>query len=262
MDAFGPGIAVTFELDLAGKAVLITGGSRGIGAASVRALHGAGASVFFTFAQAENAAAVLATELGSRVAYARCDLADHAGLPALVDACAGKFGRLDVLVNNAAICEVNPFTGDDYAAWRRGWARTFAVNVFGCADLAWLAIRRMRAQGEGRIINIASRAAFRGELEYPDYGASKAALINLTKSIARACARDGITAIAIAPGFVETEMAAYDLDRRRNDIVNETPLGRIGTAEEVAGFIAFLASPRAAFANGATIDLNGASYVR
>jgi NAD(P)-dependent dehydrogenase (short-subunit alcohol dehydrogenase family) len=120
----------------------------------------------------------------------------------------------------------------------------------------------MRKHGGGRIINVASRAAHRGELEFADYGASKAALVNLTKSIARSCARDGITAIAVAPGFVDTEMAATDLARDGERIVGEIPLRRVGTAGEIAAFIAFLASPVAGYANGATIDLNGASYVR
>lgn len=99
-------------------------------------------------------------------------------------------------------------------------------------------------------------------MTFPDYGASKAALVNLTKSIARSCAPHGVTAIAVAPGFIETEMAGSELARDREKIVGEIPLGRIGTAEEIAEFIAFLASPAAAYANGAILDLNGGSYVR
>ena len=248
--------------DLAGQVALVTGGSRGIGAAAVRALHAAGASVFFSYLSGESESKALVRELGERVACARCDVGDHDALPGLVDACVAAFGGLDVLINNAAVFARNPFDGEDYAAWRAGWERTFAVNTFGCADLAWLAMRHMRSRGGGRIINVASRAAHRGELEFADYGASKAALINLTKSIARSCAGAGITAIAVAPGFVETDMAAYDLRHDRGKIVGEVPLGRIGTADEIAAFIAFAASPIAAYANGATIDLNGASYVR
>jgi 3-oxoacyl-[acyl-carrier protein] reductase len=248
--------------DLTGRSALVTGGSRGIGAATVRALHAAGASVFFTYLTGETQAQALASELGARAACARCDVSEGDGLPEIVDSTVAKFGRLDVLVNNAAIFSRNAFDGDDFAHWRAGWRRTFDVNLFGAADLCWLAMRRMRAQRSGRIINVASRAAHRGELEFADYGASKAALVNLTKSIARACGRDGITAIAVAPGFVETDMAAYDMERRGAEIVGEVPIGRIGSPEEVAAFIAFLASPVAAYANGATIDLNGASYVR
>lgn len=253
---------MTSSVDLTGRVVLITGGSRGIGAAAVRALHAAGASVFFTYLSGAEESAALCAALGPRVVSALCDVGDHDALPALVDACVRAFGGLDVLINNAAVFDLNPFDGDDYRAWRAGWERTFAINVFGCANLAWLAMRQMRKQGGGRIINVASRAAHRGELEFADYGASKAALVNLTKSIARSCARDGITAVAVAPGFVDTEMAAVDLARDGERIVGEIPLRRVGTADEIAAFIAFLASPVAEYANGATIDLNGASYVR
>jgi 3-oxoacyl-[acyl-carrier protein] reductase len=247
---------------LDGRVALITGGSRGIGAATVRAMHAAGACVFFTYVSGEAASRALAQELGERVRYAQCDVGEHARLPEIVEACVDRFGGLHVLINNAAVFDHNPFDGSDYDAWRAGWERTFAVNLFACADLAWLAMRHMRGHGGGRIINVASRAAHRGEIEFPDYGSSKAALINLTKSIARSCAHDGISAIAVAPGFIETDMAAYDLERRRAEVVAEIPLGRIGTADEVAAFVAFLASPVAEYANGATIDLNGASYVR
>ncbi len=255
--------------------VLVTGGSRGIGAAIVRALHAAGHSVLFTYVERREQAEALASELGSgagagaeRIGFVRCDLADHAALPRLVEQCTERFGGLDVLVNNAAIYEENPFEGNDYARWRAGWERTFAVNLFGAADLAWLAMRVMRTQlpGErgvrGRIINIASRAAHRGELSYADYGASKAALVNLTKSIARACARDGIVAYAVAPGFIATEMAEEELRRHDGAIEAEIPSGRVGTPEEVASIVAFLASGLADYATGTTIDVNGASYVR
>lgn len=253
---------MSLSADLTGRTALVTGGSRGIGAATVRALHAAGASVFFTYLTGEEQAQKLAAGLGARAACARCDLGQPDALPDVVEATVAKFGRLDVLVNNAAIFSRNAFDGADFEHWRRGWRHTFDVNLFGAADLCWLAMRHMRAQRSGRIINVASRAAHRGELEFADYGASKAALVNLTKSIARSCGGDGITAIAVAPGFVETDMAAYDMERRGAEIIGEVPIGRIGSPDEVAAFIAFLASPVAAYANGATIDLNGASYVR
>ena len=248
---------------LSAKTALVTGGSRGIGEAAVRALHAAGASVFFTYRTNEARATALVRELGAeRAACLRCDLADHDALPDLVERCVARFGRIDVLVNNAAVFAENPFDGSDYAAWRRGWQRTFDVNILGAAHLSWLVMRRMRAQGGGRIINVASRAAHRGELSYADYGASKAALINLTKSIARSCARDGIVAMAVAPGFIATDMAAPDLAVRRAEIEAEIPLGYVGSAQDVAHVITFLASEQAAYANGATIDVNGGSYAR
>jgi 3-oxoacyl-[acyl-carrier protein] reductase len=250
-------------IDLSGAVVLVTGGSRGIGAAAVRMLHGAGAATFFTYLSSEERALSLVDELGGdRVACGRCDVGDADALPGLVAGCVERFGSLDVLVNNAATFLENRFDGSDYGGWRAGWRRTFDVNLFGAANLAWLAMREMRLRGGGRIINVASRAAHRGELTYADYGASKAALVNLSKSIARSCARDGIVAFTVAPGFIETDMAREDLDRRREEIEAEIPSRRIGTADDVAAIVTFLASPLATYATGATIDVNGASYVR
>ncbi|MDQ2817641.1 MAG: SDR family oxidoreductase [Candidatus Eremiobacteraeota bacterium] len=253
---------MSLAIDLGAKVVLLTGGSRGIGAAAVRALHEAGARVFFCYRQDEAEARRLEARLGANVAGRRCDIADPDALPPLVTECVDRFGRIDVLVNNAAIFFDNPFDGDDYSAWRALWQRTFAVNIFAAANLTWLVIRQMRAQGGGRIINIASRAAHRGEIMFADYGASKAALVNLTKSIARACARDGVVSFCVAPGFIETDMARGELAARRSEIEAEIPAGRIGTAADVAGIIAFLASGLADYSSGATIDVNGGSYVR
>jgi NAD(P)-dependent dehydrogenase (short-subunit alcohol dehydrogenase family) len=251
------------------NAVLLTGGSRGIGAAIVRAFHAAGARVTFTYLRDEAASRAIVAELGAeRVACERIDVADADALPGLVDRCVARYGRLDTLVNNAAVFAENPFDRDDYAAWRADWERTFAVNVSGAANLAFLAMRAMRrnapdARGtRGRIVNIASRAAHRGELTFADYGASKAALVNLGKSIARGCATDGIVAFSVAPGFIETEMAAAALAAHGDAIRAEIPSGRLGMPEDVAPTVVFLASGAADYATGQTIDLNGASYVR
>jgi 3-oxoacyl-[acyl-carrier protein] reductase len=242
--------------------VLLTGGSRGIGAATVRALHAAGGRVLFTYNQAAQEAAELAAELGERVAIAQCDVADADALSALVDECIDRLGHIDTLVNNAAIFEDNPFFGNTYEAWRRGWERTFAVNVAGSVNLTYLVLQHMRSQGRGRIVNIVSRSSHRGELQFADYGASKSALNNFTKSVARACAPFGIVSIAIAPGFIETEMAAQELENRRREIEAEIPGRRVGTPQEVASIIAFFCSGAGDYANGATIDVNGGSYVR
>ena len=242
--------------------VLITGGSRGIGAAIVRALHAAGHTVFFTYNAGADAANAICAELGDRAVAARCDLADADSLPALVEDCIGRLGSIDALVNNAAIFEWNPFFGNTYEAWRKGWQRTFAINVFGSANITYLVLQHMRERKSGRIINVVSRSSHRGELSFADYGASKAALNNLTKSIARSCAQDGIVSIAIAPGFIETEMAAEELASRRSEIEGEIPARRVGTPEEVASIVAFFCSGAGDYANGTTIDVNGGSYVR
>lgn len=248
-------------LDLGGKVVLVTGASRGIGREAAVRMAAAGARVAVNYHRSEAAAAEVVGRIGDDRAFAfRADVADPEEAAAMVDATVARFGRLDVLVNNAAIFDFNPFDGDDYAAWRRGWERTFAVNVFGAANLAWLAMRVMRRQGGGKIINVASRAAFRGETEFADYGASKAALVNLTRSIARACAKDNIIASCVAPGFIDTDMARDEIEAHRDEIIHQIPLGRVGTAGDVAGVILFLASPLADYLNGTTIDVNGGSW--
>lgn len=242
--------------------VLLTGGSRGIGRAAVRALHEAGASVFFTYNRESEQATALCEDLGTRVWAQQCDIADHGSLPALVDAAIEQMGSIDVLINNAAIFAENPFFGTSYDEWRAGWQRTFDINLFGAANLTFLVLQHMRARQRGKILNVVSRAAHRGELTVADYGASKAALTNLTKSIARSCASEGIVAIAVAPGFIETDMALPDLEERGDELSAEVPMGYIGKPEEVASIIAFFASDAANYANGATIDVNGGSYVR
>lgn len=247
-------------LDLSGKTVVITGASRGIGAETARRMAAAGARVVVNYHSSDAAADALVREIGEQAIAVRADVADPAALEAMIDDVAARFGAIDVLVNNAAVFEYNPFDGDDYAAWQRGWRRTFDLNVFAAANAAWLAMRAMRRSGGGKIINVASRAAWRGETEFADYGASKAALVNLTRSIARACAKDKIVSSCVAPGFIETEMAKPELDAHRQEIISQIPLGRVGSVGDVAAVILFLASPMADYLNGVTIDINGGSW--
>lgn len=252
---------MSYPIDLSGQVVLVTGASRGIGREAAIVLGQAGASVAVNYVRAaSDAEDVVRTIGGDRAMAVQADLANPQDVERMIDAVVAHFGRLDTLVNNAAIFELNPFDGADYEAWRRGWEKTFAVNVFGAANAAYLAMRPMRRQGGGRIINIASRAAYRGETEFADYGASKAALVNLTISIARGCAKDEITSTCIAPGFIETEMAKGEIDKHREAILDQIPLRKIGLPMDVAGTILFLASPLAAYLNGATIDVNGGSW--
>ena len=242
--------------------VLLTGGSRGIGRAAACALHEAGASVVFTYNRESERAQALCKELGSRIWAEQCDVAQSDALPALVERALLHLGHIDVLVNNAGIYAENPFFGTDYASWRAGWQRTFDVNLFSAANLTFLVLQHMRKRRHGKIINVVSRSSHRGELTYADYAASKAALNNLTKSIARSCAKDGITSVAIAPGFIQTDMAADALETEGDKVTAEIPMGYVGKPEEVASIIAFFARDAADYANGATIDVNGGSYVR
>ncbi|MEA2166306.1 MAG: 3-oxoacyl-[acyl-carrier protein] reductase [Thermoanaerobaculia bacterium] len=247
-------------LELHGKVVLITGGSRGIGAETARRMAAAGGRVIINYRRSEAEADALVTEIGGNATAIRADVADPAALETMIGEVVTRFGAIDVLVNNAAVFEYNPFDGDDFAAWQKGWRRTFDLNVFAAANAAWLAMRVMRPRGGGKIINVASRAAWRGETEFADYGASKAALVNLTRSIARACAKDNIVASCVAPGFIETEMAKPELEKHRDEILRQIPLGRVGSTGDVAGVILFLASPMGDYLNGVTIDINGGSW--
>lgn len=247
--------------NLQGKVAIITGSSKGIGRDTALMLAAAGASVVINHrASAREAADVAAIVDSDRALVVQADISDPGQVQRLVDETVSRFGRLDVLVNNAATFALNAFDQDSYDDWQRGWRRTFELNVFGAANAAWLAIRQMRRQGGGKVINVASRAAFRGETEFADYGASKAALVNLTRSIARACGPFNITSTCVAPGFIETEMARSELEQHRAEIEAQIPLGRVGTPADVAGAILFLASPLADYLNGTTIDINGGSW--
>ena len=170
-------------------------------------------------------------------------------------------GSIDVLVNNAAIYEPHPIRETSYEEWQQAWSNTLGVNLIGAANVTWCAVRHMTRGG--RIINVASRGAFRGEPNQPAYGASKAALVSLTQSLARSLGPEGIAVTAIAPGWTTTDMAAEALsgegyNRRRL----ESPLERVSTPDEVAAAIHYLASPLAEFATGTVLDFNGASHLR
>jgi len=246
------------NLDLTGKVALVTGASRGIGRTTAVRMAEAGARIAVNYQRSEAEANEVARETGGFAI--RANIGDANEVKMMIEGVVEHFGRIDILVNNAATFDKNRFEDHDYAAWQRGWQRTFDVNVFGAANAAYLAMHAMRRTGGGKIINVASRAAFRGETEFADYGASKAALVNLTRSIARACAKDNIVASCVAPGFILTEMAKPELEAHYDDIINQIPLRRVGSVDDVASAIVFLASPMADYLNGVTIDINGGSW--
>lgn len=249
------------EIDLSGKVALITGASRGIGARTAELMIEANAAgVIVNYNRSEAAARTLVDRLGDRAIAVQGDVANPQEVERIVEEATKHFGRLDILVNNAATFELNEFDRDDYAAWVEGWRKTLDVNLIGAANAAFVAMREFRRSGGGKIVNVASRAAFRGETQFADYGASKAGLVNFTRSIARACAHENIVATCVAPGFVETEMAAEELSKHREEIEAQIPLGRVATADDVANVILFLASPLADYLAGVTIDVNGGSY--
>jgi NAD(P)-dependent dehydrogenase (short-subunit alcohol dehydrogenase family) len=242
--------------------VLVTGASRGIGAAIAARFAAAGDRVAVHYGSRRTDAEALAASLpGDGHLVVGADLADAARVQQMVADVEDAFGPIEVLVNNAGVFEPHVIDASTYEEWQTAWQHTLGVNLIGAANVTWCAVQRM-APG-GRIVNVASRGAFRGEPRAPAYAASKAALLAFGQSLARALGPRGIAVTSVAPGFTETEMAAGELEgaqgRRRRA---ESPLGRVATAEEVAGAVLYLASPDAELASGAVLDFNGASHLR
>jgi 3-oxoacyl-[acyl-carrier protein] reductase len=248
---------------VSGRAVLVTGASRGIGRAVAQAFAGQGDRV----AVHHRDSAALAEEVraglpGDGHTVVRADLADPEAVRLMVDQAAADLGGLDVLVNNAGIYVWHPITEVSYEQWQDLWGRTMAVNLTGAANATWCAVQHMKDTG-GRIINVTSRGAFRGEPRHPAYGASKAGLNAFGQSMARALAPYGIAVAMVAPGYVETEMAAADLNSERGEEIRaQSPFNRVATPEEIAAAVVYLASDQAEWASGTIVDLNGASYLR
>lgn len=245
---------------LGGKRILVTGATGAIGAAITRALAAEGAQVLVHYGRNAAAAEALAAEVGGRALCA--DLSDPAGASALW-AEAEALGPVHGLVNNAGIRSEVAVTAD-LGTWQATWAREFQVNFFAAADLCRAAILHFRAQGGGRIVNMASRAGQRGYASNAmAYGASKAALINLTKSIAQSHGHEGITAVALAPGWVRTEMAeAFIASHGEAAALAGIPIGRMAEPAEIGELAAFLFRPSQVSLNGAVLDVNGGSYLR
>ena len=223
--------------------ILLTGASRGIGAACAKALS--------------------ATHLIG-TSSADGDLADPAVPQSIWNSALERSdGRIDVLINNAGVFEAAP-VDLDHDEWVGAWERTMRINLTASAELCRLAVLHFREHGGGRIVNVASRAAYRGDSPaHWHYAASKAGMIGMTKSIARGFAADNILAFAVCPGFVMTGMAEDYLASRGGDkLLADIPLGRVARPDEVASAVRYLALEAPASMTGAVIDINGASYVR
>jgi len=252
-------------IDLSGKVVLVTGGSRGIGAEVVRGAVRAGAEAVIHYASRHQPAQALQAELGAAGTFlVAADLADPAGAARVWDRALAWRGRIDVLVNNAGVYEPAPPGAPD-AAWQAAWQRTLAVNLVAAADLCRRAVAHMAGRGGGTIVNVASRAAFRGDgPDYAHYAASKGGMVALTRTLARAYARQNVLVYAVAPGWVRTGMAeeSFRTDTDEKAVRADIPIGDIAPPAEVANVVLFLASGLARHATGTTVDVNGASYVR
>ncbi|MEZ5114651.1 MAG: SDR family oxidoreductase [Candidatus Nanopelagicales bacterium] len=246
------------------RRVLVTGGSRGVGAAVCRAFAGLGDTVaVHCSANPDRAEEVRAALPGRGHVVVRADLRDADAVRAMVDEAAEALGGLDVVVNNAGVFHHHRIDDTTYEEWQRAWADTLGVNLVGAANVTWCALRHLPRDGSGRVINVGSRGAWRGEPNSPAYGASKAAIVALGQSLAKSLGQYGIAVTTVAPGWVDTEMAAESLEgeagagRRA-----ESPLNRVAAPEEVAAAVVYLASAEAQWATGAVLDLNGASYLR
>jgi 3-oxoacyl-[acyl-carrier protein] reductase len=247
---------------MSSRNVLITGASRGIGAATAHAFAAAGDRVAVHYGtRREQAEAVCAALPGDGHLVTGADLADPEAVRTMADRVAAALGSIDVLVNNAGVFVAHPIEASSYDEWQRAWRHTLDVNLVGPANLTWCVVRHMSSGG--RIINVSSRGGFRGEPEQPAYGASKAGIVALAQSLARALGPRGIAVSAVAPGFTETDMAAEALTGEAGIARRaESPLGKVAAPKDVAAAILFLASPQAEMASGTVIDVNGASYLR
>lgn len=251
-------------LDLTGKSVLITGASRGIGRACAKEFAALGAKVAVHYGSNQRAAEdTLAMLNGEGHISVAADISDATAVEQMVTHVHERFGRIDVLVNNAGIFEEQPLPSVDYAAWQASWARVLNTNLIGMANATYCTAQHMIAQGGGKIINVSSRTAYRGKPEAPAYAASKAAINAMSQSLSIALAPHGIYVYVVAPGVVDTDMAAADqASPAWQAIQNQSPLGRVCKPEEVAHTAAFLASDGAEYLTGGVIDLFGASHLR
>ena len=246
--------------DLAGKIAIVTGGSRGIGRATSIALAQAGALVLVNYRSNEEAAREtvrLIEAAGGQAELIPFDVTDPDSVDRSIKEALGRHGRIDILINNAGIAI-------DQLLLRvsaKDLEMTWATNVNGAVYCAKACIRPMMKKRWGRIINLSSVVAESGNAGQAVYSSSKAALLGLTRSLAREYASRGITVNAVAPGFIETDMTADLPEAARQGIVDQTPLGRIGRPEEVAAAVVFLASEEAGYITGQVVRVNGGMHV-
>jgi 3-oxoacyl-[acyl-carrier protein] reductase len=253
-------------LSLDGKVALITGGSRGIGAATVRMFVEAGARVFFNYEKAHAAAAKLVRECGeANCAGMQCNLQGTESAQGLVSACVQRFGRLDILVANHGVWPAEPASIDRMPDEQ--WRRTVAINLDAVFGLVKHSVREMRKIADQKspchIVLISSTSGQRGEAFHCDYSATKGALISMVKSLSTELIRDHIYVNSVAPGWVDTDMSRPALNdpESAKEILSVIPIGRVGAPEEIAGPILFLCTPLAGFISGEVFNVNGGAVL-
>lgn len=246
---------MSMNLNLAGKVALVTGGSRGIGAAICRALAAEGVRVGVNYSASAEQAAAVVSSIGANAVALNGNLEHPDEIPALFDVLERVFGPADILVNNAARCPGGPLAGYTVEEWER----TFRVNVTAAFAATQEHVRRLRARGaKGKVVNIASQAAYLGSTSgHLPYDASKGALVSMTHAVARETAREGINVNAVAPGMVMTEMVAKVWEAKKEHYLARIPMGRIAQPEEIADAVVFLASDASSYLTGAVLDLTG-----
>jgi len=246
------------------KNVLITGGSKGIGYAAAKLFAKCGANVMITYRTGKRAAEKMLKELspGKHAAYA-LDVTDPSAIEACFNAISKQYASLDILVNNAGVFIEHPILDVSFEEWNSRWEQTLKTNLLGAANMCYYASRLMVKQRYGKMINISSRGAFRGEPDHPAYGASKAGLNAMSQSLAVALAPYNISVHIIAPGFVDTDMAHDVLKSPLGEqIKKQSPFGRVAQPDEVARLVAVYASDGLEFTSAGIVDINGASYLR
>ena len=249
--------------DVKEKYVLVTGGTRGIGLAISQLFADQGAIVGAVYrSDDESAVKALASLKGSNHLTFKCDISAEGNIKDLYEEVLHKFPRIDILINNAGIGFHHPIDKSTVEEWKKGWSEIIRTNLVAPADMCFYAVEIMKRQGAGRIINVTSRGAFRGEPEQPAYGASKAGLNSLTQSLAYRLAQSNIFVGAVAPGFVETDMAYDRLQGASGkSIKSQSPMNRVASTEEVAQAVLLMAQANM-WMTGGIFDVNGASYFR